>query len=116
MNIRIALLGAPATPGSASAAVDPVADRPSLDPVALALTASAPPTGWAWRVNGATAGLDAATSATPTFTPPWPGVYTVTCTATISGRTVEAEPATFIVGDGSRPLDAGPAIPAAIQP
>lgn len=83
-----------------TASVNAIADQTTLAAVTLGLTASDTPTVYAWLVNGATTGISDPTAASPSFTPSQPGTYTVTCTATIAGNAVVAEPDTFFVGDG----------------
>ena len=94
------IFGSGGTSTPATASVNATADQTTLGSVTLGLTASAAPSAYAWEVNGSTAGLSDATAAAPTFTPSQPGVYTVTCTATIGGVAVVATPDTFLVGDG----------------
>lgn len=89
-----------AAPAFPTASVDATADQATLAPVTLGLTSSAAPSAYVWRVNGSATGLSSDTAAAPTFTPPGPGQYTVTCTATIAGESVIAAPDTFRVGDG----------------
>jgi hypothetical protein len=101
------IFGSGGTSTPATAAVNATADQTTLAAVTLGLTASAAPSAYAWRVNGSTTGLSSSTAATPTFTWTQPGVYTVTCTATIGGGPVIATPDSFLVGDGLLPIRDG---------
>jgi hypothetical protein len=87
---------------AATASVNATADQPGIASVTLGLTipGGETPSAYAWQVNGGTTGLSDATAATPTFTWTQPGNYTKTCTLTINGAPVIAEPDTFLVGDG----------------
>jgi PKD repeat protein len=94
------IFGGGTTSTPATASVNATANQTTLGTVTLGLTASAAPSAYAWEVNGSTTGLSSSTAAAPTFTPTQPGTYTVTCTPTINGGPVIAEPDTFLVGDG----------------
>jgi hypothetical protein len=101
------IFGGGTTSTPATASVNAIANQTTLGSVTLGLTASAAPSAYAWEVNGSTTGLSDATAAAPTFTFTQPGQHTVTCTATINGGPVIAEPDTFLVGDGLLPIRDG---------
>jgi len=83
----------------ATASVDAIADRLTLDPFTAALTASAAPSAYLWTVTGQ-ATIAASTTATPTITPTGPGYVGVQCVATIAGNSTVATPGSLLIGDG----------------